>query len=127
MIARFVVKNRQQLFQAASPLSQHAAISKRYPSAYIIAGVNGVNREDVILDLKKRTLIFAITSLHFLMRVFLNLSFQNSRTSRFVELGNFQNMRGVDPIVGSSTHNMVAINIILVYGNLHRRSVRMPV
>lgn len=65
-----------------------------------------------------RTLVFAITALDLLMHAFLYLSFQYPRSGRLVKVCDFQNVRGIDPIIGSAAHYMVALNEAFVYRNL---------
>jgi hypothetical protein len=64
------------------------------------------------------TLIFAIATLNLLMDAFLDLLFENSRSCRFIIAGNLQNVGGIDPVVGSSSHDMVGRKFQLVDWNL---------
>lgn len=82
--------------------------------------------EDTMLFCQRTTLgqrdpcalIFPISALNLLMHTFLNLTFQNSGSSRFVEACDFQDVGGIDPVVGSPSHDMVGANFELVDGYL---------
>ena len=71
-----------------------------------------------------RTLIFPIASLHLLVHSLLHLSLQNPRTSRLVVVGDLENMRSVDPVIGASSHDMIATNIEFVHRDLTVISMR---
>lgn len=72
------------------------------------------------------TLIFAISTLNFLMDVLLHISFQDSGSRRLVKAGSFQDVSCIDPIIVPSSHNMffeVASELEFVNGDLIRRRV----
>ena len=52
------------------------------------------------------TLIFAVPSLNLLMNIFLDLTLQYPSTSRLVKARRFQNVRGIYPVIVTSSHNM---------------------
>lgn len=52
------------------------------------------------------TLIFAVPSLNLLMNIFLDLTLQYPSTSRLVKARRFQNVRGIDPVIVTSSHDM---------------------
>lgn len=56
------------------------------------------------------------------MSVQLDLFLQHSGTGRLVEVRNLEDVRSVDPIVHSAAHDMIAVDIELVNGNLSRVS-----
>lgn len=55
----------------------------------------------------KRTLIFAVTALDLLVELFLNITFQNSRSGRLVKASGLEDMGCVDPVVMSPPHHML--------------------
>lgn len=48
------------------------------------------------------------------MNTLLNFSFKNPGSSRLVEVGDFQNMGRIDPVVGAPSHDMIASDIEFV-------------
>lgn len=67
------------------------------------------------------TLIFAVTSLNFLVGIFLNVALENPRSGGLVELCCFQDMCRIDPIIVPPSHHMllqVSAKLELVDGNL---------
>lgn len=58
-----------------------------------------------------RTLEFAITSLDLFMISLLYVALQNPSSCRFVEAGGFQDVRGIDPVVGLAAHYMLSLCI----------------
>lgn len=58
-----------------------------------------------------RTLEFAITSLDLLMIALLYVALENSSSRRFVEAGGFQDVRGIDPVIGLASHHMLPLCI----------------
>lgn len=66
------------------------------------------------------TLVFSVTTLDLLMNPFLHFSLEDARPSRLVEVGNFQNVGRVNPVIGATAHNMVSIDVKLVYRHLVR-------
>ena len=52
------------------------------------------------------TLVFAITSLDFLMNILLYFAFKDSCAGGLVKASSLQNVGGIDPIVQSPSHDM---------------------
>ena len=81
------------------------------------------------LDISKRvarpTLVFAITTLNFLVYAPLNFAFENPSSRRFIKPRCFENMCCVYPIVFSSSHHTIAVDFELVNRMLRRMSVAM--
>lgn len=59
------------------------------------------------------TLIFPVTSLDLLMMTFLDLPLQNSCPRRLVVIRNFEDVSGIDEVVISPTHDMIAVDVEL--------------
>lgn len=73
------------------------------------------------MDRTRHTLIFPVAALDLLVDVLLYVALQDSCSGGFVELGCFQYMCCVDPIVVSPSHDMllqVRAKLKLVHGNL---------
>lgn len=68
------------------------------------------------------TLIFPISALHLLVDTLLNFSLEYACSSGLVIAGHLQDVGSIDPVVGATAHDMVAVNIVLV--NRHLRPVR---
>lgn len=66
----------------------------------------------------KPTLILSIAPLYFLMYPFLNLPFQYTRSSWFIIVCHFQDMRCVNPVILAAAHDMILFNIEFVHRNL---------
>jgi hypothetical protein len=64
------------------------------------------------------TLVFSISTLHLLVYTLLHLTLEDSGSTGFIVLGDFQNMGSVDPVVCSASHTMVALAIEFVYRDL---------
>lgn len=75
-------------------LSQRKAPLKRYPCSWDCGSMAGM-----WLVRQTLTLIFPIASLYLLVFAFLNLALQYTRTLRFIETSNFENLRRVKPRV----------------------------
>lgn len=65
-------------------------------------------------------LVFAITTLDLLMNTLLHFSFQNSSPCWFVKAGDFQDVSCIDPIVRSTSHDMVIANLEFIDGHLQK-------
>ena len=52
------------------------------------------------------------------MNSLLDLPLKDPSSGRLVEIGNFENMSGIDPVIGPSSHNLVAIHHKFVDRNL---------
>jgi len=64
------------------------------------------------------TLVFSISTLYLLMYPLLHLALENTGPGRFVEVGDFQDVCRIDPVVGSAAHYVVSSDIEFVYGHL---------
>lgn len=81
--------------------------STPFLSARLRPSCNGIQvpmREvSAVLSLSRlipqRTLVFAVSSLHLLMDTLLDFSFKDPGTSRLVEVGDFQDVGRIDPVV----------------------------
>lgn len=69
------------------------------------------------------TLVFSISTLNFLMHTLLHFSFQNPCSCRFVEACDFENVSGIDPVIRTTSHDVVGANFELVDGHLQAGSV----
>ena len=68
------------------------------------------------MTLKRRpTLIFAVSSLHLLMDAFLYFSLEDAGAGGLVVVGYLEDMRRIDPVVAATAHDMVAIDVELIY------------
>lgn len=61
------------------------------------------------------TLVFAVTTLHFLMHALLHFTFEDSGSCGLVETSSLQNVCCIHPIICSPSHNTVAIDFQLVH------------
>lgn len=61
-----------------------------------------------------QTLVFAVSTLHFLMNPLLHLPLQDTGSRRLVEVGYFKDMRRIDPVIRATAHDMVAFDIDFV-------------
>lgn len=52
------------------------------------------------------------------MHSFLHFTLKNPGSGRLVVVGDLQDMSGIDPVVGPTAHNMVAVDIVFVDGHL---------
>lgn len=97
----------------------------REESRYLYGSAGDVGKGDMRLS---QTLIFAISTLNFLVNILLHISFQNSRTGWLVEAGGFQYMGCVDPVIVPSSHNMflqVGTELEFINGDLKLVSLAM--
>lgn len=70
------------------------------------------------------TLVFAISTLHLLVHALLHLALQDTRARRLVVVGDFEDVRRVDPVVGAPAHDVVAADIVFVHRHVAvRRAV----
>ena len=60
------------------------------------------------------TLIFPIATLHLLMDPLLHLPLKNSRPRRLVVVGYLQDVRRIDPVVGTASHDMMHADSVLI-------------
>lgn len=64
------------------------------------------------------TLIFAVAALDLLMNSLLDFLLQYSCSCRFIVAGNLEDVGCVDPVVRSSSHDMVGRQFQLIDGDL---------
>lgn len=84
-----------------------------------------VSNLDILKRVARPTLVFAITTLNFLMYAPLNFAFENPSSRRFIKPRCFENVCCVHPIVFSSSHHTIAVDFELVNRMLRRMSVAM--
>ena len=101
-VARDVVEDLGDALEYAMLLREHATFIQGNPCA----------------------LIFAISALDLLMHALLHLAFEDSGPCRFIEAGDLQNVRRIDPVVGPPSHDMIASNLELIDRDLHSRVSR---
>jgi hypothetical protein len=89
----------------------------RLPDFHIKCG-DAQTRHLSIANVARLTLVFSIAALDLLMNPFLYFSLEDARPSGLVEVGNFQNVSRIDPVIGATAHNMVPFDIKFVYGHL---------
>jgi len=65
-----------------------------------------------------RTLIFSVSTLHFLMNTLLHLALKDAGPARLVVVCDLQDVGSVDPVVGSASHTVVTFAIELIYRDL---------
>jgi hypothetical protein len=56
--------------------------------------------------------------LDLLVHALLDFALKDTGTRRLVVVGYLEDVSGVDPVVGTTAHDMVAVDIALVDGNL---------
>lgn len=95
-----VIEYGSHFLQHAVSLSQTAPLFERYPCA----------------------LVFAIATLDLLVHALLHLALEDAGSRRLVIVGYLEDVRSVDPVVGTAAHDMVAVDIALVDGDLRRVS-----
>lgn len=71
-----------------------------------------------MLRLRKYTLVFSITTLHFFVDSFLDLPLENACSCWLIEPGSFEYMRCIYPIITSPSHNTVGFELVFIYWNL---------
>ena len=64
------------------------------------------------------TLIFAISTLHFLVHALLHFALENAGSRRLVIVGDLEDMLRVDQVVRAAAHNMVSADIVLVHRHI---------
>jgi hypothetical protein len=95
-VARHIVEDGAHLVQYAVALCQMAALLERYPCA----------------------LVFAITALDLFMHALLDFALEDTGSGGLVVVGYLEDVGCVDPVVGATAHDMVAVDIALVDGDL---------
>ena len=68
-------------------------------------------------------LVLPISTLDLFMDTLLHLSFKDSCSCGFVEAGDLENVCCVDPVVGSSSHDMVTTDLQLIDWHLRSQLV----
>ena len=91
-----VVEDGAHLVQNTIPLCQMSPLLEGYPCA----------------------LVFTISTLDLLVHALLDFALKDTGTRRLVVVGYLEDVSGVDPVVGATAHDMVAVDIALVDGNL---------
>ena len=70
-------------------------------------------------DLERvHTLIFSVSTLHFLMYTLLHLALKDAGPTRLVVIRDLQDVGSVDPVVGSASHTVVTFAIELIHRDL---------
>ena len=95
-VARDIVEDGAHLVQDAVALCQMASLLQRYPCA----------------------LVFAITTLDLFVHALLDFALEDAGSRRLVVVGYLEDVGRVDPVVGAAAHDMVAVDIALVDGDL---------
>ena len=70
------------------------------------------------------TLIFPIATLNLLVNAFLHLTLENPRPRGLVIVGYLQDVRRIDPVVGTASHDMMHADSVLIDRHLcnHQRN-----
>jgi hypothetical protein len=97
-VSRYVVEDGQHLLEHAVALGQHAPVVQRHPGP----------------------LVLSVPALHFFVYAFLDFALEDSGTGRLVEVGDFEDVGRIDPVVGTAAHDVVAGDIELVDGDLQK-------
>lgn len=63
-------------------------------------------------------LVLAIAALDLLVHALLHFALEDAGARRLVVVGHLEDVGGVDPVVGAAAHDMVAVDIALVDGDL---------
>lgn len=112
-IAGNEVKDGQELVENAVALGEHATIVEWNPCS-----CSSCVRRCYAWLTASLTLIFAISTLHLFVHTLLDLALEDARAGGLVEVGDLQDVGCVDPVVGATAHDMVALNIELIDGDL---------
>lgn len=95
-VAWYIVENGSHLFQDAIALCKVATFLKWNPCA----------------------LILSIATLHLLVNALLHFALEDTGSGRLVVIGYLEDVGCVDPVVGAAAHDMVAVDIALIHGDL---------
>ena len=95
-VAGHEVEDGSHLLEHAVAFRQHASVGERDPCA----------------------LVLAVATLHFFVDALLHLALEDAGARRLVVVGYLEDVSGVDPVVSATAHDMVAVDIALVDGNL---------
>ena len=91
-VAGNVVEDGAHLFEHAVALGESAALIEGNPGA----------------------LVLAIAALNLFVHAFLHLALEDARASGLVVVGDFEDVGCVDPVVGTTAHDVVAIDIAFI-------------
>lgn len=102
-IARCELKYGAELLVDIAAPGKSFALLERNPGTYFqsVSSLASKRRD-------RRTLVFSIPTLDLLMQFLLNLAFENSCASGFVEASGFQDMCRINPVIMASAHNCYA-------------------
>jgi hypothetical protein len=75
----------------------------------------------------QHTLVLSVTTLNLFVHALLDLSLENTGSRRLIKAGCLENMRSIDPIISTSSHHTIAINLELVHRDLREESVTILV
>lgn len=104
------VEDGLQFRQDAVAFCQCSPILQWYPCACKRASsVSETSTQPLTL-----TLVFAVSTLHFLMNPLLHLPLQDAGSRRLVEVGYFENVSRIDPVIRATAHDMIAFDIDFV-------------
>jgi hypothetical protein len=65
-------------------------------------------------------LVLSVAALHFFVYAFLDFALEDSGPGRLVEVGDFEDVGRIDPVVGAAAHDVVAGDVELVDGDLQK-------
>lgn len=98
-VARYVVEDGAHLVEHAVALRQVSAFFEGNP----------------------RALVLAVPALHLLVDALLDLALEDAGARGLVVVGDLEDVRCVDPVVGAPAHDVVAVDIALVHGHLEEQ------
>lgn len=116
LVTRNEIEDGQQDSQDPIPLCQITSTLQWYPGScpwsLSVAVRNGRGSRAV------PTLVLSISSLNLLMNPLLHFPLQDPGSRRFVEVGDLEDMCGIDPVIRPPPHHLVAIGDEFVHRNL---------
>lgn len=71
------------------------------------------------------TLIFSVSTLHLFMHILLHFALKHSCSRWLIKVGDFKDVRRIDPVICATTHHMVSLYIELVYWDLTNNHCRL--
>lgn len=95
-VAGYVVEDGAHLVQHPIPLRQMSPLLEGDPSA----------------------LVFAIATLHLLVHALLHFALEDTGSGGLIVVGYLEDVGSVDPVVCPAAHDMIAVHIALVDGDL---------